>query len=51
MNSENLIGINVANGVSILIMGAVGMLILMALKKAALGRGQAIGNAPMANAY
>jgi hypothetical protein len=48
VNSENIIGINVANGVSILIMGAVGALILMAVRKSVSGR-QKIGNAPMAN--
>ena len=48
MNSENIIGINIANGVSILIMGAVGALILTALRKVAVGRSQ-VGNAPMAN--
>ena len=48
MNSENIIGINIANGVSILIMGAVGALILTALRKAAKGRSN-VGNAPMAN--
>jgi hypothetical protein len=48
VNSENIIGINVANGVSILIMGAVGALILTALRKVAMGR-QQVGNAPMSN--
>ncbi len=51
MNSENLIGVNVANGVSILVMGAIGALILMALRKAAAGRSQAVSNAPIANSY
>ena len=48
MNSENIIGINVANGVSILIMGAVGALILTAVRKMVVGRAQ-VGNMPMAN--
>ncbi len=48
MNSENIIGINIANGVSILIIGAVGALILTALRKAAKGRSN-VGNAAMAN--
>lgn len=48
MDSENIIGINIANGVSILIMGAVGALILMALRKAATGK-QKVSNAAMAN--
>ena len=46
--NEQIIGINVANGVSILIMGAVGLLILSVLRKLAGGRTQ-IGNDPMAN--
>ena len=49
MNSENIIGINVANGVSILIMGAVGALILTALRKMATGGRPTVGNMPMAN--
>jgi hypothetical protein len=48
VNSENIIGINIANGVSILIMGAVGALILTALRKIAMGR-QQVGNSPAAN--
>ena len=48
MNSENIIGINIANGVSILIIGAVGALILTALRKAATGRSN-VGNAALAN--
>ena len=48
MNSENIIGINIANGVSILIMGAVGALILTALRKMARGR-QGVSNAALAN--
>jgi hypothetical protein len=48
MNSENIIGINIANGVSILIMGAIGALILTALRKMAMGE-QSVGNTPMAN--
>ena len=48
VNSENIIGINIANGVSILIMGAVGALILTALRKVAKGKSN-VGNAPMAN--
>ena len=48
MNSENIIGINVANGVSILIMGAVGGLILTALRKMVKGK-TTVGNAPAAN--
>ena len=46
--NEQIIGINAANGVSILIMGAVGLLILSVLRKLATGRTQ-IGNDPMAN--
>lgn len=37
MNSENILGINVANGISILIMGAFGALILSFIRKAAVG--------------
>ena len=48
VNSENIIGINVANGVSILIMGAVGALILTAVRKGVMGK-QKVGNTPMAN--
>ena len=48
MNSENIIGINIANGVSILIMGAIGALILTAVRKMAMGR-QTAGNTAMAN--
>lgn len=46
--NENIIGINIANGVSILIMGAVGLLILSGLRKLAAGRTQ-VSNAPSAN--
>jgi formylmethanofuran dehydrogenase subunit C len=49
VNSENIIGINIANGVSILIMGAVGALILTALRKAARGRSGGVSNAALAN--
>jgi hypothetical protein len=48
VNSENIIGINVANGVSILIMGAVGALILTAIRKTVKGK-TSVGNAAMAN--
>ena len=48
VNSENIIGINIANGVSILIMGVVGALILMAVRKSVTGK-QKVGNTPMAN--
>jgi hypothetical protein len=48
VNSENIIGINIANGVSILIMGAIGALILISIRKAVMGK-QKIGNAAMAN--
>ena len=48
VNSENIIGINIANGVSILIMGAVGALILTAVRKSAMGK-QKVGNQPMSN--
>lgn len=37
MNSENILGINVANGVSILIMGAFGALILAFIRKMVMG--------------
>lgn len=37
MNSENILGINVANGISILIMGAFGALILAFIRKAVTG--------------
>lgn len=48
MNSENIIGINIANGVSITIMAAVGLLVWSMVRKAAMGRSN-VGNAPMAN--
>lgn len=38
MNSENILGINVANGISILIMGAFGALILSFVRKWATGQ-------------
>lgn len=40
MNSENILGINVANGISILIMGAFGALILSFVRKAVMGKSQ-----------
>ena len=48
MNSENIIGINVANGVSILIMAAIGALILTAVRKMVTGKSN-VGNMTMAN--
>lgn len=41
MNSENIIGINVANGVSILVMGAFGGLLLAAARHFISGGGKA----------
>jgi hypothetical protein len=41
VKDENIIGINVANGVSILIMGAFGALILAAIRHAVTGSGNA----------
>lgn len=49
MNSENIIGINIANGVSITIMGVIGLLLWSAARKAAMGSGPPVGNAAMAN--
>jgi hypothetical protein len=51
VNSENIIGINIANGVSITIMGVVGLLLWSAIRKAAMGNGPEVGNAHSANAY
>lgn len=50
MKNENLIGINVANAVSILIMGAIGALLLVAARKAATARSGATQGA-LANGY
>lgn len=41
MNNENIIGINVANGVSILVMGAFGGLLLAAARHFISGGGKA----------
>lgn len=47
MKDENIIGINVANGVSILIMAAFGALILAAVRHAVTGGGQGmLANGP-----
>lgn len=49
--NENIIGINVANAVSILIMGAIGAVILCAIRKAVMNRATPVTNAPLANDY
>ena len=49
MNSENIIGINIANGVSITIMGVVGLLIWSAVSKFAMSGMPSASNAPQAN--
>lgn len=50
MNNENIIGINVANAISITIMGAIGAVLLMAVRKSVMGkRGAPVTNAPQAN--
>ncbi len=49
MNSDNILSVNIPNGVSIIIMGAVGAILLTALKKARQGRSNVAGNAPRAN--
>lgn len=51
MSSENIIGINIPNGISILIMCVVGGLLLTAARKFAGGRGGFGGNVTTGPAF
>lgn len=49
--NDNILAINIPNGISILVMGAVGALILMALRKASGAKSSPVGNAPQGGGF